>query len=227
VKKFIKFLIFDLIIVLISFIYFLRMTKTVDVEWTPDDYESGITKTKVEVSDINYLNIENILNDNLLYYGENRVQNSFSNKEVSAILSSANDTTGPISNIKVKFLANNEVEANFILKKSTVDFLKQTAEKDPNAGKYVAVLDVVVDTPMYIKGKLNSYDDYTIDATIESIYLGNIQLGEDTLEKVQTSIVPFINLMILKYKGLSIEQLNIKQDMLEFIGTLPSIIDKK
>ncbi|HCC08009.1 MAG TPA: hypothetical protein DEP72_07645 [Clostridiales bacterium] len=224
--KFIRFIIFDLIVFAIGFTFFLRMTKTVDVEWTTADYENGIKKTKLDVENINDLNLTDVLNDKLICYGGNQVQTVFSSKEMSAMLSTANNELGPISNIKINLLDNNEVEANFTLEKATVDFLKETAKTDPNVGKYVFLLDMMEDTPIYIKGKINSYGKYNIDASVEKIYLGNIHLGSDVVDKVQASLSPFITFIISKYNGLSIEQLYIEKDRLEFIGTLPAKIEK-
>ncbi|HAN10016.1 MAG TPA: hypothetical protein DCP90_05300 [Clostridiales bacterium] len=225
-NKFIKFIIFDLIIFAIGFTCFLRMTKNVEVEWTTADYESGIEKTKLAVGNINDLNLTDALNNKIICYGQNVVQTSFSSKEMSAILSTANDELGPISNIKVKFLNYNEMEVNFTLEKATVDFLKETAKEDPKMGKYASFLDMMVGTPVYMKGKINSYGKYNIDASVETIYIGNIHLGTEVVDKVQVSLSPFANFIISKYVGLSIGQLYIDDDKLEFIGTLPARIEK-
>ena len=209
------------------FMYFFRMSKTIDVSWTEADYNSGIDKSKVALTDIDKLNLLELTKGNFISEGTNLIDSNWSNSEISAILSKTNNTIGPIEDVKVRFLANDEVETTFKLKANVYEYFATNPTLNDTINQYANLKSIVIGTPIYLKAKLNSASGKTVAGNIQEISLGNVSMPEPVVSEAQKVVVPMINTIISNYNGFSIDKLSFEKDKLNFKGSLPAVVKGK
>lgn len=226
-------IIFIIIIVLIglvfgAFYYFFKVpAKNIDVSWTEQDYASGIDKSKVKLENIDDLNLLKLISGDFVSEGSNPVSSSWSNEEISAILSKTNNTLGPIEDIKVRFLDNNEVETTFKLKANVYEYFSSNKTLNDTINSYGNLKDIVIGSPIYVKAKLDSASGKTVDGSIQEITLGNLSMPANVVSEAQTVVVPMINTIISNYEGFSVNKLSFEKDKLNFDGTLSNTVSGK
>lgn len=203
-----------------SYFYFLRTGKNVDVNWSAKDYASYKEKVKANGETPGKFNLTTIAKGDFQSSGQKQVNLSFTSSEISSALSMENDLTGPVKNIKIKFLPNNEVEATAILTSKIEVYMKNSKV----ASKYASFAKGIPGTPVYIKAKLTGNTSNTISGNIESLSVGKINLSSTAKKIAQGEIVSFVNSILKNYKGLSIENLSFEQDKLNFKGKVPTVL---
>jgi len=204
--------------------YFLIKTqKNLDVKWTQEDYNSCVTKSKVNIVNYEKLNLENLINGEFESSGSINVEDTFSNEEISAILSLTNRDFGPIKDIKVKFLGDNKAEATFIITEKVIDY----AVNNEDIKIIERFKDKINNVPMYLKVKIDKTSSKTVSIDIQKLSLGRIGVPADIKEKAQSNLEPLVNDIIAKYEGFSMEKLQFNEEGLYFKGTLPEEVSGK
>ncbi|MDD2376928.1 MAG: hypothetical protein PHD15_05955 [Clostridia bacterium] len=226
-KVFFSVIVVLLIICFAVLMYFFRTTKNIDVSWNEEDYNSCITKSGVTIENMDSLNLIELINGDFTSTGSNNINNSFTNEEISAMLSKTNNTIGPIEDIKVKFLGNNEAEASFKFKENVYRYFESNESLNAKINSYGNLKNIVIGTPVYIKVKLDSAKDKQISGNIQNVYLGNIQMPEDIVKESETVLVDMLNTIISNYNGFNIEEMNFESDKLNFKGQLPEVVKGK
>lgn len=216
--------------------------KGVDISFKDSDYTAALTKSKVNIANIEDINLMNIGNKAYTTKGTVKIEDSFTNAEMSALIDKANQNGGPIKNFRVKFLGNNQGEISFKLTSTAVDFIKNNNLIKNTAvivsfiapPQYsfaaITVTDFVVkylsgivnNKPIYAKGKLERTSANSLSLNIESISVGQVTLSADIVKRVQSATEDFVNTIISKENGFSIDELRIEDGKLYYKGTLPA-----
>ena len=244
-----KFFMVLLIIIILAFggTYFaLNTGSEVDVEWTADDFNSGITKSAVAIEDIREINLVTLAKKDYTTTGINTVDASFTNSEMSALIDMANADGGPISNFKVSFNGNNEGEMSFKLTDSFVQFIQdqnmiqnldskfawipylQSASTNNITDTVIKfITNTAVNKPVYAKGTLSRTTDQSVSIHIESLKVGQIPMSQNVVSKVETEVLRFVNNVLSSTEGFTIEELRVEDGALYYKGTLPAEIQGK
>jgi hypothetical protein len=248
--------ILGLIIILsliLGFSYFIFNTgKNVEAKWTENDFNSGIEKSKIIISDIEEINIENLVRGNFSTKGSNKIDDFFTDKELSALASKANDISGPIKDIKISLNENGSGEISFMLSENFIEFLRNenillglnsnrevsasenqgnfnnNFEKPSITDKIISyVSNLVNKKPVYGTGKLFKDSDSLIKIKIDSLMVGRVSVPQEIINKVEFETVRILNLIISKENGFHVEELEIRDGGLYYKGTLPAEIHGK
>ncbi len=251
-KLLIKFLFIVVIFALFTAIgisFALGIGKEVDITWTQEDFNSGLSKSKVTIDDIQKLNLENLARNNFSTSGTSEIDDFFTSEEISALVSTANDKSGPIRDVKISFKDDGKVETSFKLSDNFVDFLKEqkiipsnlpweveAAEENvelAEGSSGATLTDMVVDyitnkannKPVYATGELTRASDNSVDIKIEQLTVGRIPLPQEAIERVEYETVRVINAIISPENGFHIEELEVRENALFYKGTLPAEIE--
>ena len=195
----------------------LKTTKNLNVKWGKKDYDSCVQKSKVKLEAVQKLNIIQLAEGNFKSSGKNNVEATYTNEEISALLSTTNNELGPIKDVKVKFLGNNEAEATFTVTDRIWDYASKANIKNIDLVK-----GKVNNLPVYLKAKVNKASNKTVAVEIEKISVGRLALPSGIEKEVEKAVVPVINDIMQKYDSFSMEQLNFDNNGLHFKGTLPA-----
>ncbi len=235
-----------LAVVGISFAF--SIGKEVDTNWSQEDFELGLNKSKVDISDIEKINLENLAKNNFSTQGTNEIDDFFTSEEMSALISTANNKKGPIKDVKILFKDDGKGEVSFILSDNFVDFLKEQAivtntlpwnveASEEDAGSVEksnpTLTDMVIDyitskannKPVYATGELTRSSNNSVNIKIERLTVGRIPLPQEAIEKVEHETVRVVNTIISPENGFHIEELEVRDNALFYRGTLPAEIE--
>lgn len=205
-----------ILIVLLSIIaiaagaaYFaLNTTKTVDVTWTEKDYQSYLQKVGAATAGSKAA-------------GPSRpypVNTSFTSAEISAMLSKENEkTNGPIKDVKVRFLPNNEMEASFV----TTEKMKKYIPKS-ELEKYKVAENMIANRPVYTKMKISKASPKSIGLNIQDAAVGRVAVPADALKKAEGAIQSMVNSRLQKLSNFNVDDIKISDNNAYFKGNLQS-----
>lgn len=221
--------VFIVIIVILGLIggggfFLIKTTKDIGVKWTEKDYESYRQKVNANSEAPGQFNLITVADGRFTSSGQINVERKFTSAEISSVLSKENGKYGPIKDVKVNFLGNNEGEATFVLTEGIFKFVRITEE---SVAKYPFLKNGLVNIPVYIKARVDKATPTSISADLQNISIGRIGLPSTLIEKVESEAVQVVNKMIKNYKTLSIEQLNFNKGEMYFKGNIPSELKTK
>lgn len=202
--------------------FMLKSPKDIGVNWTEADYASYKQKVNFGPRKPGNFNLETLAAGNFSTSGKKDVNLSFTSEEISSALSNENNEFGPIKEIKVRFLTNNEGEATFKLTDKIDQYVVRNIE---TLNKYPFLKNSLKDQSVYLKVKVEKSSAKSISADIEKISLGKIGLPEDVVNIVEAKAVPVINNILQNYNGLAIENLEISDGKMNYKGTVPTVFN--
>ncbi len=204
-----KFLIALLIIIAMAAgvgYYTLFTTKNVAVNWTEQDYQS-------------YLQKVNAVANASVATGAAKpfpVNTSFTSAEISAMLSKENaKIDGPIKDVRVRFLPNNELEASFV----TAEKLKKYIPQGELA-KYKLAENMIVNRPVYVKMKIEKASSKSVNLSFQDALVGRLGANQEQLKQAETVLTPIVNSRLQKLNNFSMDDLKIGDNNAAFKGNL-------
>ncbi len=242
----ISFAVFILLIFL-AFHYFIGSGPQVETTWTEKDFISGMEKAKINIDDIEEINLFSLAINDFSTQDSNEVNEVFTNAEISALISKANNSSGPIRDVRVSFKDNGKGEVSFVLSDNFVGFLKDQgliasfdpwgvhASLEPAEEKGTSLTDAIVsyianlvdNKPVYATGELYRDSDNSVNIKIEKLMVGRTSLPQDVVEKVEYETLRVVNSIISPENGFHIEELQVRDGSLYYKGTLPDEIKGK
>jgi hypothetical protein len=248
-RGFLKFLVVLIVIVVIiagiGYVV-LNFGSKVDTEWTQTDLESLIGKTEANADNISDLTIVNIANGKYTVSGSNSVDTSFTDAEISAMVASANDESGPVRDFKIAFTDGDQVEMSFKLSPNVSEMMKEEGFLDtlrvntPGLimlslvkGNVISLTETLVNylmelvdnKPIYASGTLIKSDSNHVSVDIVTLKVGSLPLPESTIDTVEEKTEIFVNTFITSENGFRIDELRVEDGALYYRGTLPSEIE--
>lgn len=200
-----------------------------DLEITGEeqDYQSGMEKAKTVVKgDVTALHLMNIYNGNYEAQGSIPVEAAFTNAEIYAMLNKANESSGPVRNIQIKWLQGNKFEFYGVVDKSIMYIVNKhmglTEEDNPVLVKWVG--RILHNKPIYGKGSFDLVSPNYVEINMETVVMGNRTLKDENVSLVRNELRNLINKAVSLENGVSIEKLNVVNGALQFEGTLPAEI---
>lgn len=162
------------------------------VHWSPADYDSAYRKAPIERSSPELYCLICPTN----YSGTRPVDNTFSDRELSAWLSMQNAKYGPIRDVQVKLNADGTAEMS---------------------GMYVEGAN----TPFYVKGRIDRESSRSVSLDVTSLEVGRVPVPVDRVGEVNQAVNEAVNGLLSTVSGLDIQQLEVQGGALHFKGTLP------
>lgn len=238
-----KLVLFLVILTVIAFgaLHFvLNNEKKTDVLWTEKDYTTGLEKAKVKIDSIETLSLDNLSLKRYVAKGKVEVDAEFSNAEVSAGLTKANEKDGPIRSVLIKFNRDGTVETSFKVSRNAMKLINKSGIK-MSMSIPILICDVAVDSvkgsrtsflinyliqqvggkPIYAKGKLEKASDKSINLKIDFLQIGGLALPESALPAIEKGVVNFVNNLIQSTEGFIIEEFKVEEGKIYYRGTLP------
>ncbi len=219
----------------------------VETVWSEEDFVSGVERSQIVIDDIEEINLENLTRGNFSTSGENQIDEQFTQEEISALLSMANENRGPLKDIKVSFTEDGNIEASFRLSENFIGFLRKAGvipsmgipkvyasdnifgenSSDPSLTDMIVdyVAGLVNNKPVYATGQLYRDSENSVQLNIETLHVGRAPLPRETIEKVEYETVRVVNAIIARENGFHIEELQFRDGKMYYRGTLPEEIE--
>ena len=234
-----------ILLILLGVNYFLGSGPQVETTWTEEDFVSGMEKAKVNIKDIEEINLFSLIMNDFSTQDSNEVDEVFTDAEISALISKANDNNGPIKDVRVSFKDNGEGEISFVLSDNFIDFLKDqnliasfdpwgvhaslepTKEKDSSLTDAIVgyIANLVDGKPVYATGELYRDSNNSVNIKIEKLMVGRASLPQDVIEKVEYETLKVVNSIISPENGFHIEELHVRDGSIYYKGNLPDEIE--
>lgn len=189
------------------------------VAWSDSDYGSYLSKVGSSEKDKSEFNLSALAEGKFKCTGSKDVDRTFTSAEIGACLSNANNASGPVKDVSVRFLGGNEAEATFRLSESAESYILEKA-----GGQFVTIVNAVENKPIYLKARIEKNTDKSISAKILDAKVGRIPIPEGLSAELEKALVSGINGILGKYDGLSIREISIGKDTLSFKGTVPASV---
>lgn len=196
----------------------LKTTKDIGVSWTEQDYQSFAGKVGRQLPMTGEYNLIALSKGVLTCEGKRELDVSLNNEEVSSVLSKENGEFGPVKDVKVRFLGNNEGEATF---KLTEKFMEYVSLDSYGIADNNLVKAAISGTPVYVRVKLDMASPKSVQADFENIAIGRIPLSQDIVQKVENEAVPLVNSILAKYDNFEMQELRLDEGSLYYKGTAP------
>lgn len=243
-KKFLLGLLIVIVLIVGALYGAVTIGKKVDVKWTEEDYNQVIAKANVKLEAPQAMGIYSIATGKTTYTGSHPVEQNFSSAEVTALAAKANDSSGPIQDVRVNFLGDGRGEVSFDLSSAFSKFLQDKGYVGWNDHSVLAggisvlhtlsastsnsliqyISGLVDGKPVYATGSLERTGDNSIDIQIDSIQVGQVPMSTEVINKVETEVLIIMNALIASDHGFSIQELRVEDGNLYYKGTVPDEI---
>ena len=173
--------------------------KNLGVKYTMADYDNAVkTKAKVEVPVPSSL----YLGSNFVAEGSQKIDQIFSDAEISAIQNYSNEAKGPIKDVQIHFTGNNGAEASFL-----TNFNYEGRQ---------------INYPIYVKGTVNQTGPKSFDVKTSQLKAGNLSVPSFIAQKAETEFSSFVNSILANISTLNVEKVEINNGSVHFVGTIPT-----
>lgn len=188
--------------------YALNTTKSVDVQWTEKDYQSYLQKVGAAPAGSNAVKTSKPF----------PVNTAFTSAEISAMLSKENEkTNGPVKDVKVRFLPNNELEASFVTTEKMKKYIPQG-----ELAKYKIAENMIAGRPVYAKMKIEKASPKTIKLSLQDAAVGRVSVTQDQMKQAEGAITSIVNSRLQKLNNFSMNDLKIGDNSAQLNGNLQS-----
>ncbi len=173
--------------------------KDLNVKYTMADYDNAVkTKAKVEIPVPGNL----YLGSTFTTEGSQKIDQTFSDAEVSAIQNYSNEANGPIKNVQIHFTGNNGAEASF-----QTNFKYEGKE---------------INYPIYVKGTVSQTGPKSFSVKTSQLKAGNLTVPSFITQKAETEFTNYVNSILSNISSLNVEKVEINNGSVRFVGTIPT-----
>ncbi len=123
--------------------------------------------------------------------------NMFTQEEFTAQMNKVNSEKGPLKDIQVKFNQDGTIEAS------------------------MQVIEEILNAPVYVKGKIESYGERFVSFDLEDAMIGRLPIGGEQLEIGEDLLNQGVQYFIAQTPGLKIQELSIGEGFVDFEGMFP------
>jgi hypothetical protein len=206
----------------------LKRDMTVEVDFDKQELESAYDKMGMEND-----NDTPTLND--IFYRKYKASEnghaadmSLSNEEITALFDDMSSRDDYIQNVRFKGTGDGEFEVSFEL--NNIDEIISEAEQYyPEVDNFTGIIDTVKESlegaVVYHSGALEYSQENGFEATTAKLKVGILPISEGQQQVIVDSICGLMNRMVEDIDALNINEINITEDGLDFVGTLPDEID--
>ena len=168
------------------------------VRYTAADYDSAVkTKAGVIVPDDPSLLF---LGSKFRTEGSQKIDQVFSDAEISAIQNISNEKHGPFKQVQIHFLGGNQVEASGVVIDPRV----------PKTG------------PVYVKGSLVQTGPRSFDISgIQELRVGDYKVPAPIAQQAKAEFTQYVNGILADIEGLNVEKVEIQDGKVHFTGSVP------
>jgi hypothetical protein len=173
--------------------------KDLGVRYTEETYDQAVAgKAGVFVNDKGSL----YFGSNFRTEGQKRIDEVFSDAEISAIQNYSNSTKGPFRDVQIKFLGNNQVEASGMV-------------LDPR---------IPIPGPVYVKGTVWNTGPRSFDIAVSDLKVGDYTVPAPIVSQAKQEFIGYVNGILSGIDGLKVEKVEINPGSVRFVGDIPEKI---
>lgn len=166
------------------------------VKYTEQTYDEAVAKKAgVFVNDKGSL----YLGSKFRTEGQQKIDQVFTDAEISAIQNYSNSTKGPFRDVQIKFLGNNQVEASGIV-------------LDPR---------IKIPGPVYVKGSLWNTGPRSFDIAVSDLKVGDYTVPAPIVAQAKGEFIGYVNNILAGIDGLKVEKVEINPGGVRFVGDIP------
>lgn len=167
------------------------------VRYNSADYDSAVSsKAGVKVTGRESL----ALGSDFQVQGSKKIDQTFTDAEISAIENVSNATSGPFKDVQIHFVGGNQVEASGF------------------------ITDSRVNAPVYVKGNVVSTGSKTFSVNISAIEAGSFVIPPGVKEIISSQFSSYVNGILAKITPLNVEKVEISNGSVHFVGTIPEVV---
>lgn len=131
--------------------------------------------------------------------GSKRIEQTFSDAEISAIQNYSNSTKGPFRDVQIKFHGDGSVEASGIV-------------LDPR---------IKIPGPVYVKGTLWNTGPRSFDIAVQDLKVGDYDVPAPIVAQAKGEFIGYVNNILAGIDGLKVEKVEIQEGGVKFTGDVP------
>lgn len=183
----------------LAYVYVSRgsgQAKDLGVSYTSSDYDSAIAKAQVSVADREKL----YLGSTFSTEGKIRVDQIFTDAEISAIQNTSNSHLGYFKDVQIHFQGDDKVEASGF------------------------VTHPQVNAPVYVSGKVIKTGPKSFQTSLDRLVVGSAPVLFGIKEIVNSQFNTYVNTILSKIEGLDVESVEIRDGEVRFVGSIPQKI---
>lgn len=170
------------------------------VEISDAAIDSGMAKTPWKtIDDIPEPPSTSPLDVNRVYTGSVEVTNDITSEEFSSFVNQRFEKVDALDNVQIKFYEGG-AEASFQLNEEMLDF------------------------PIYIKSDISKGEGDTLVFNLKKIKVGRMPIPSSYLDDIEEAATDFVNDRMAKIVGFSIENIEFKDNFVDFKGTYPETV---
>jgi len=198
----------------------LFLPKSVDVSYTEADLQSYIAKGGITLNE-NSASIEDIFFGSYVSIGRQEVEGVITSEEATAILNEVANLNSVLTNIRVKFVADN----TYIASAQIGNDLSMVYERFPATNGYEDLINTTLKgRSIYGEGTLVQGADRPFEADFKNISIGYVPFPVDQANNYGTYLGTEMNRIFDTLPGFSMESFKIDEEGLHFKGTIPTEI---
>jgi len=198
----------------------LFLPKSVNVSYTEADLQSYIAKGGITLNE-NSASIEDIFFGSYVSIGRREVEGVITSEEATAILNEVANLNSVLTNIRVKFVADN----TYIASAQIGNDLSMVYERFPATNGYQSIIDTTLKgRSIYGEGTLVQGVDRPFEADFKNISIGFVPFPTDQANTYGTYLGTEMNRIFDTLPGFSMESFKIDEEGLHFKGSIPTEI---
>lgn len=164
------------------------------VKYTFEDYQNAVVKKAgVEVPSPEAI----YFGSDFTAEGTKKIEETFSEGEISAIQNYSNEKNGPFKNVQIRFLGNNQVEASGFVSHPKVN------------------------TAVYVKGSVIQTGSKSFSVDTTNIIAGSFSIPQPLRGQIDNAFESYVNDILSKIDGLNVEKVEILNGAVKFTGEIP------
>lgn len=203
-------------------IYAIKNGEKVEVKWEQSDVETFYEKIGLDDNG-RTLNIYDLFKGNYSITGSKDISENFSSAEISAVLNDIVEGNSVVENIAFNIIGEDTFECSANITRLGEEVYSYV----PKLKKYDAFLSIASDMPLYYKGTLIYNENIGFSTDIKMVKIGHLNIPINEVKPYINKLISKLNSTIDNKKGLTIEQLKITENDIEFSGAIPEDIDRK
>jgi hypothetical protein len=200
----------------------LKMNKPRDlgVSYSQEDLKSAKTKTGEQIIEITE---QTKPENSIKYEGSKKLDATFTSKEITAMLNCNEWINKPVRDIQVRFNQDGTTEVSGVIIKDKIKnyalAIGYTEDESNLVSNYLKLGD---ETAFYIKFNTNVINN-NIELDIQKFEIGKFPIPSSMINSNKNLVINIVKQRLSIVTNLDIEQLNVVDGQIHFIGTIPEI----
>ncbi len=169
--------------------------KDLGVRYTEKDFKTALAKTSLKLNNKIDGPVEGT---EMIYLGKVPIDATFSEAELSALLSYNHSPRFPVSQVQVRLLGGNRAEASGMVEYKGIKY------------------------PVYVSGSASLVGGKSVTGSVSALQVAGISVPTSYWPQAESYVIDLVNERLARMDGLNIEKIEISEGKAHVVGTIPA-----